>query len=111
MPVCITGKGLLRMAGEIESTFPTALNWVGEDSEEARQLARARTGDQAAIGWLIARYRLRAVRLATRIMRRSDEAEDIAQEAFIRAFRNLNAFRGDGRFYTWLYHIIVHLCL
>jgi RNA polymerase sigma-70 factor (ECF subfamily) len=99
------------MAGEIESTFPTALNWVGEDCEEARQLARARTGDQVAIGWLISRYRLRAVRLATRILRRPDEAEDVAQEAFIRAFRNLHAFRGDGRFYTWLYHIIVRICL
>ncbi len=99
------------MTGEIEGIFPTALNRVGEDSEETRQLARARAGDQAAIGWLIARYRVRAVRLATRILRRADEAEDVAQEAFIRAFRNLHAFRGEGRFYTWLYHIIVRICL
>ena len=101
----------MHMAGEIEGIFPTALSWVAEDTEEARQLARARTGDQAAIGWLIARYRQRAVRLAARILRRTDEAEDVAQEAFIRAFRNLNAFRGEGRFYTWLYHIIVRICL
>ena len=98
------------MTGEIESTFPATLTRVGEDSEEARQLARARAGDQAAIRWLITRYRQRAVRLATSILRRSDEAEDVAQEAFVRAFRNLHAFRGDGHFYTWLYHIVVHLC-
>jgi RNA polymerase sigma-70 factor (ECF subfamily) len=79
--------------------------------EEAGWLARARAGDQAAIGWLIARYRLRAVRLATHILRRSDEAEDAAQEAFIRAFRSLHAFRGEGRFYTWLYQIVVRVCL
>jgi RNA polymerase sigma-70 factor (ECF subfamily) len=60
---------------------------------------------------VIARYRLRAVRLATRILRRKDEAEDVAQEAFIRAFRNLHTFRGEGTFYTWLYHIVVRICL
>lgn len=83
----------------------------GEDTEERRQMARARVGDEAAIGWLIMRYRQRAVRLAARILRRPDEAEDVAQEAFISAFRNLHTFRGEGRFYTWLYHIIVRLCL
>jgi RNA polymerase sigma-70 factor, ECF subfamily len=101
----------MQMAGEIEGLFPTTLNWVGEECEEARHLARARAGDQAAIGWLIARYRQRAVRLAARILRRPDEAEDVAQEAFIRAFRNLHTFRGEGRFYTWLYHIVVRICL
>jgi RNA polymerase sigma-70 factor (ECF subfamily) len=105
------GKDRRAMAGEIENIFPTSLPRIGEESEEARQLARARAGDQAAIGWLIARYRSRAIRLAARVLRRSDEAEDVAQEAFIRAFRHLHAFRGEGRFYTWLYHIVVRICL
>ena len=82
-----------------------------EEAEEARHLARARRGDQDSIGWLVARYRERAVRLAARILRRPDEAEDAAQEAFLRAFRSLHTFRGEGRFYTWLYHIIVRVCL
>ncbi len=87
------------MSGEIKAMFSTApRDGVEEDTEEARMLARARGGDQAAIGWLIARYRQRAVRLAARILRRPDEAEDVAQEAFIRAFKNLRAFRGAGPF-------------
>jgi RNA polymerase sigma-70 factor (ECF subfamily) len=82
-----------------------------EDTEEAAWVSRARAGDQAAYSWLLARYRLRAVRLATHVLRRPDEAEDAAQEAFIRAFRNIRAFRGEGKFYTWLYHIVVRVCL
>ena len=82
-----------------------------EDREEARQIARAQSGDEAAIDWLLARYRCRVVRLAAHILRRPADAEDAAQEAFVRAFRNLHAFRGQGRFYTWLYQIVVRVCL
>src|SRR5205085_2733008 len=82
-----------------------------EDREEARQIARAQSGDEAAIDWLLARYRQRVVRLAAHILRRPGDAEDAAQEAFVRAFRNLHTFRGAGRFYTWLYQIVVRVCL
>ena len=82
-----------------------------EDREEARQVARAQSGDDAAIDWLLSRYRSRVVRLAAHILRRPADAEDAAQEAFVRAFRNLHAFRGTGRFYTWLYQIVVRVCL
>jgi RNA polymerase sigma-70 factor (ECF subfamily) len=81
------------------------------DREEERQIDRARRGDAAAIDWLLARYRSRVVRLATHILRRSGEAEDVAQEAFVRAFRNLHTYRAEGRFYTWLYQIVVRVCL
>lgn len=83
----------------------------GEDVEEACWLERARSGDEAGYAWLLSRYRNRAVRLAAHVLRRPSEAEDAAQEAFIRAFRNLHSFRGEGRFYTWLYHIVVRVCL
>jgi RNA polymerase sigma-70 factor, ECF subfamily len=82
-----------------------------EDGEEAAWVARARSGEQAAFAWLLSRYRARAVRLATHVLRRTGEAEDAAQEAFIQAFRNLHKFRGDGKFYTWLYQIVVRCCL
>ena len=82
-----------------------------EDPEEARWIARARAGDTAAIDRLITRYRQQAVRLAAHVLRRPEEAEDVAQEAFVRAFRNLRAFRGECRFYTWLYAIVVRICL
>jgi RNA polymerase sigma-70 factor (ECF subfamily) len=65
----------------------------------------------AAIDWLISRYRVRAVRLAAHILGNAEEAEDAAQEAFIHAFRSLGSYRGDARFYTWLYRIVVRACL
>lgn len=79
--------------------------------EEHAWIARAKMGDEAAFRWLLARYRERTVRLAARVLRRPQEAEDVAQEAFIRAFRNVRSFRGEGQFYTWLYPIVVRLCL
>ena len=81
------------------------------DPEEALWLARARQGDVAAFEWLMNRYRDRAIRLATHILRRPTEAEDVAQEAFIRAFAQIRNFRGDAAFYSWLYTIVARLCL
>ncbi|HEY3265506.1 MAG TPA: sigma-70 family RNA polymerase sigma factor [Armatimonadota bacterium] len=91
-------------------TMPVSRDTEG-DPEEARWLVRARLGDEAAFTWLLNRYRNRVIRLAAHILRRPDEAEDAAQEAFIRAFRNIRAFRGDSRFTTWLFHIVLRVCL
>jgi len=81
-----------------------------DDPEESRWIARAKTGDDAAYLWLLSRYRLRAVRLAAHVLRRDSEAEDVAQEAFIRAFRDIRTLRAE-RFLPWLYRIVVRLCL
>jgi len=81
------------------------------EQEEARWVARAMAGEEAAYRWLLDRYRDRVVRLAAHVLRSPSEAEDAAQEAFVRAFRNLRSFRGESRFYTWLYHIAVRVCL
>src|SRR5262245_43979580 len=106
----MVGEMELRLWAAMQSVLPVE-NALPEDREEANWIARAQTGDESAIGWLIARYRLRVVRLATHILRRPSEAEDVAQEAFVRAFRHLRSFRGEGRFYTWLYQIVVRVCL
>jgi RNA polymerase sigma-70 factor (ECF subfamily) len=82
-----------------------------EDREEAVWVARARAGDEAAYRWLLDRYRARAVRLAAHVLRHGGEAEDVAQEAFLKAFRRLSSFRGEGRFSAWLFGIVVRLCL
>ena len=106
------------MVGELDMRLWTAIQdvmplevLVPEDREEAGWIVRAQAGDDSAISWLIARYRHRVVRLAAHVLRRPSEAEDVAQEAFIRAFRSLRSFRGQGRFYTWLYQIVVRICL
>lgn len=83
----------------------------GDEREETVWIARACQGDESAYSWLLERYRARVVRLAAHVLRRPSEAEDVAQEAFIRAFRSIRSYRGQGRFYTWLYHIVVRVCL
>jgi RNA polymerase sigma-70 factor (ECF subfamily) len=77
---------------------------------ERSMVARASGGDPGAYAWLLDRYRDRVLRLATLIIRRSDDAEDAAQEVFIRAFRGLKSFRGDASLGTWLYRITVRVC-
>lgn len=82
-----------------------------QDREEAAWIAKARAGDPAAVRRLLERYRGRAVRLAAHVLRRRpDEAEDVAQEAFVRAFRSLAKLRGDAGFGPWLYRIVIRLC-
>jgi len=82
-----------------------------EEREEALWIARAKTGDEAAFRWLLGQYRTRVVRLAAHVLRRGEEAEDVAQEAFLQAFRRLPEFRGSGPFSSWLFSITVRLCL
>jgi RNA polymerase sigma-70 factor (ECF subfamily) len=96
----------------LEAEFLTALTApITPHPEEMNWIARARCGDVVAFEWLATRYRDRAVRLAAHILRQPEEAEDLVQEAFLRAFVQIGGFRGDAAFYTWLYRILVRLCL
>jgi RNA polymerase sigma-70 factor (ECF subfamily) len=76
------------------------------DREIDRQLVeRAQRGDKQAFGLLVQKYQRKLARLLSRFIRDPAEVEDVAQEAFIKAYRALPAFRGDSAFYTWLYRI------
>ena len=78
--------------------------------EEAAWLARARAGEDAAFRWLLARYRLRALRLAGHVLRSGEaDAEDAVQEAFVRAFRAVPTLHGDA-FFPFLCRITVRVC-
>ena len=76
------------------------------DREIDRQLvARAQQGDKQAFELLVEKYQRKLARLLSRFIRDPAEVEDVTQEAFIKAYRALPAFRGDSAFYTWLYRI------
>jgi RNA polymerase sigma-70 factor, ECF subfamily len=76
------------------------------DREIDRQLVeRAQRGDKQAFSLLVEKYQRKLARLLSRFIRDPAEVEDVTQEAFIKAYRALPAFRGDSAFYTWLYRI------
>ena len=76
------------------------------DREIDQQLVeRAQHGDKRAFEMLVAKYQRKLSRLLSRLIRDPAEIEDVTQEAFIKAYRALPAFRGESAFYTWLYRI------
>jgi len=80
-------------------------------AEESQWVSRSRAGDEAALSLLISKHRTRLVRTATNILRDRYEAEDVAQEAFLKAFRELGRLRDDKSFPGYVYKICVRLCM
>ncbi len=81
------------------------------DTSEYLLLEDIRGGDARKYAVLVNRYKDRGLALAERIIRSREEAEEVLQDAFVRAFRNLKSFRGDSSFGTWFYRILYNLCL
>jgi RNA polymerase sigma-70 factor, ECF subfamily len=77
----------------------------------AKLVARAKAGDQAAFGELVRRYRPRIFALALHLTGRESDADDIAQEVFLRAYRALDSFEGRSEFFTWVYRMTVNRSL
>ena len=69
---------------------------------------RARGGDRRAFDMLMTKYRHRILYLVGRIVHDREQAQDVCQEVFIRAYQGLAKFRGDSAFYTWLYRIALN---
>jgi RNA polymerase sigma-70 factor, ECF subfamily len=84
---------------------------VDAAAQERQWVLRCREGDERALGFLIARHRNRLVRTATNLLRDRHEAEDVAQEAFLKGFRELHKLRDDRAFSGYLYRICVRLCM
>ena len=78
---------------------------MGDREIDQQLVERAQRGEKAAFELLVAKYQRKLVRLLSRFIRDPTEVEDVAQEAFIKAYRALPSFRGDSAFYTWLYRI------
>ncbi|HBN82685.1 MAG TPA: RNA polymerase subunit sigma-24 [Clostridiales bacterium] len=74
-------------------------------------LTKARKGDANAFEMLIMEHERKAYNIAYRFLKNPEDAEDITQEAFLRAFRNIKKFKGQSSFSTWLYRIINNTCI
>ena len=79
----------------------------GEEADQ-QLVERVQKGDKRAFEVLVLKYRHRIFSLVLRFVRDPDEVQDVVQEAFIKAYRALPAFRGDSAFYTWLYRIAIN---
>lgn len=71
-------------------------------------VARAQAGDRRAFDLLVLKYQQKVAGLIGRYLRDPNEVQDVAQEAFIKAYRALSGFRGESAFYTWLYRIAIN---
>ncbi|MCK5831278.1 MAG: RNA polymerase sigma factor RpoE [Methylococcales bacterium] len=69
---------------------------------------RVQQGDKSAFDLLVIKYQHRIIQLVNRYIKDPSEAQDVAQEAFIKAYRALGNFRGESAFYTWLYRIAIN---
>ena len=79
--------------------------------EDAALVDQCRKGDMQAFGVLVAKYQDRLFNMVYRMCGRRADAEELAQEAFLKALENLPRFRGQSRFYTWLFRIAANLTI
>ena len=81
---------------------------MSERPGDQELVARAQAGDRRAFDLLVLKYQQKVAGLIARYLRDPNEVQDVAQEAFIKAYRALGGFRGESAFYTWLYRIAIN---
>ncbi len=79
-----------------------------KEETDQELVLRVQQGDKTAFDLLVIKYQHRIIQLVNRYIKDPSEAQDVAQEAFIKAYRALENFRGDSAFYTWLYRISIN---
>ncbi len=82
-----------------------------QDGDEAELIERARKGDKEAFGVLVERYQRRVANVALSVVHNQDDAIELAQETFVRAYENLSKFESRSSFSTWLYRIAANLAI
>lgn len=81
---------------------------MGESVTDKQLVEKVQNGDKKAFDLLVLKYQQRIIKLVSRFVYNPSDAQDISQEAFIKAYRALPNFRGDSSFYTWMYRIAVN---
>ncbi|MDA2912636.1 sigma-70 family RNA polymerase sigma factor [Acidobacteriia bacterium AH_259_A11_L15] len=95
---------------ELSQPIPGASRQV-DALEERALIRRAQRGDRAAFEQLVRLYEGSVLRLALQVVRSEEEARDLYQEAFLKIYRSLGRFRFESRFSTWVYRVVMNVCL
>jgi RNA polymerase sigma-70 factor, ECF subfamily len=99
----------MQLIGQTNSIASSlCLSKSNDDFDEASLIAGAKTGSLGAFEQLVKRYEARVFRVAQSMAHTREDAEEVAQSAFVQAFSHLSNFRGDSRFYTWLVRITIN---
>jgi len=80
-------------------------------SDDLKLIADCLKGDNAAFGELVLRHQDRLYNTVLRLLDNAEDARDVVQESFLHAYQSLHAFKGDARFFTWLYRIAVNTAI
>ncbi len=98
------------MNSTVRMSGPTEARLAEPAVTEAELIVRARTGDLKAFTALVESHQARAVRAAYSFTGNFEDARDLSQEAFVKAYENLSQFKAESRFYTWFYRILSNTC-
>jgi len=108
-----SNKGELSVSIVVYSGRTVYSGWLemlrmSERNIDQTLVERVQKGDKAAFDILVLKYQHKLIKLVNRYVRDPDEAMDVAQEAFLKAYRAINRFRGESAFYTWIYRIAIN---
>jgi RNA polymerase sigma-70 factor, ECF subfamily len=96
----------------LERQLPEIATRSSEEKERDRELVRrAQAGDRRAFRELFDRHHKRAASVAYGVLKNSQDASDVVQEAFVKVYKHLDTFQGTSSFYTWLYRIVMNLSI
>ena len=112
--VCDASERAMGQVGQPKATVPTWGRMTGANArriDDSALIREAQRGDRAAFEELIRQYDQAVLRLALHLTGSEADAQDVYQEAFLKAYRSLGKFRFECSFYTWLYRIVTNLCL
>lgn len=92
-------------------TWRASLASQEDKAIDAKLVAQAVEGDHRAFRQLVERYQRKIYTIAYGVVRNSDAALDVTQDTFVKVHKNLATFKGDSSFYTWVYRIVINLCI
>jgi RNA polymerase sigma-70 factor, ECF subfamily len=111
VPKCLARAVTLNISPPAASFTFVSTSTIAPAFDETSLVAKAKAGDPSAFAELVSYYDRRVFRMAKQITQNDEDAEDVLQETFLKAYSHLDDFQGNSKFYTWLVRIAVNEAL